>query len=152
MKPNFTYSDVPTGFGHCFAKVCKLADTCMRLLTVSLIPANHQTVNFINPALVTPDKGKCAYYLKDQTVQFALGMSHTFDKMEYQKVTSLKHALMGYYGETSYYRCARGARYITPAEQRDIADIFRRHGISEAPVYDKYVDMYPWQNVRLRKK
>jgi hypothetical protein len=150
MQPDFTYNRVPPGFGHCFANDCRQAGTCMRRLTVPLIPSNLQTVTVVNPSLIRPSDASCPFYLKDETVRFAQGMTRTFDAIEHSKVTPLRHALINYFGRASYYRCEIGERYILPNEQKDIADIFHRYGVGE-PVYDRYVDMYEWETIRLRR-
>jgi hypothetical protein len=152
MTPDFNYDRLPAGFAYCFAHDCKQADTCMCSLATSLIPVETEAIRAINPARVRPNGDDCPYYEKDAPVRFALGMKNLFDKVENNRLRGLKNDVIRVFGTRNYYRCAKGDRYITPEEQRSVARLFRQYGIDEAPVFDRYVERYAWEKVRISKE
>jgi hypothetical protein len=149
MRPNFNYRNVPKGFGLCFMAQCPQADTCMRRQVTPIIPSNQRMVEIINPSLVNPDGNQCPHYLADETVRFALGLTHLYDKLEYDKAVPLKQAIISYMTRNTYYRCWRKERLITPEEQTHIRRLFKHYGVDKEPEFDEYVERYSWESTNL---
>jgi hypothetical protein len=149
MRPDYKYSNTPTGFAHCFMTECRMANQCVRAQATKVIPDNEESIAIVNPRLVTPQSDKCPYYLADKTVRFALGLTHLYDKIDYATAKPLKQDIIAYFNHTMYYRCWRKERLITPADQAYIRSVFRRYGVNEEPSFDEYVERYEWEDANL---
>ena len=73
MIEKLDYAMVPTGFVHCFNGNCKNANRCLRHQIIRFIPDTLWAVSVVNPARTSPT-GKCAAFMADTPVQYAVGM------------------------------------------------------------------------------
>lgn len=144
MKPDFDFNCVPNGFIHCFNDKCKYAEKCLRHQVALRIPDTCAVYTVINPAYKFPDDKECHYFKADQLKRFALGMSHIFDNISYHDAVIIRRQMKSYFEHSTYYRCMRRERLVTPAEQAYIQKLFLSYGIKEEPVYDEYLEKYEW--------
>lgn len=144
MEPDFDYETVPSGFIYCLNKECEDAKRCLRHQVTHYLPSNRVSINVISPAHIAAANGECSYFMKDQKERFALGMTHTLDQMPHKDAVSIKRLIMEKLNRSTYYRCWRKERLITPAEQMYIRQIFLSKGIKTEPLYDEYIEQYDW--------
>lgn len=140
QAPNaFDYAQVPFGYTHCFAaKGCPHATDCLRHLAAQAAPATVVTLHCINPAALPADKEQCPYYRPMRKITLAWGLVHLTDDVPYQQAMSIRSAVRGLWGRTTYYRVRSQERPITPDMQQRIATIFANHGITTVqPRYDR---------------
>ena len=86
----------------------------------------------------------CPHFQNAEKIHVAWGISHLLDNVPYKDGTNIKQQLIGHFGKTLYYRFYREERFLSPAEQHYIRQLFRRKGITEEPVFDSYTDEYNW--------
>ena len=105
-----------------------------------------QRKNFIiaNPACTTPDAESCPYFMPDQKERFALGITYLLDNIPHHEAEVIKRQIIACMNKATYYRCWRKERLVKPAEQEQIRQIFLNKGITEAPLFDEYVEQYDW--------
>lgn len=143
MKSDFDYYTMPVTFVHCLNATCLRGGKCLRRQMTLCMPPERETVTVVNPFNGQPATGEnCRYFLADAPQQYALGITHLFDKLPYAEAVSLRKELFSLLGRNFYYRCYRKERLVKPSEQALIAKLFRKHGISEPPVFDGYVERY----------
>lgn len=145
MKPDFDYNTVPYNFAHCLNEQCPQASACLRQLVTRRIPLSKKTFTIINPAVPDPTGKHCCYFLPDQLQQFVKGISHLYDKLPYKEALLIKEQLISHFGRTAYYRFKRKERYINPADQQYIRQLFLSKGFTDEPQYDEYTELYEWQ-------
>ena len=142
MKSGFDYNTFPYSFIHCLNEQCLRCKDCLRRQMGLHIPAERGSVTVVNPSGIAPTGENCRYFLSDQPQQYARGISHLLDRLPHNDAVSIKQQMVGYFGKTTYYRCYRKERLIKPCEQEYIRKIFRNRGLTEAPVFDEYVEYY----------
>ena len=98
MIEKLDYAMVPTGFVHCFNENCKNANRCLRHQIVRFIPDTLWAVSIVNPARTSPT-GKCAAFMADTPVQYAVGMDHLLDQIPYLEAKRIKQRLLMTYGK-----------------------------------------------------
>lgn len=144
MKPDFDYNIVPHGFYLCFNKQCKHADQCLRYLVTKYCTPEHIYINTLNPAYIATVKDECPHFKPDQMRIFALGMTHLLDNVPLNDAIKIKKLMIGYFNRSTYYRCCRKERLITPSEQEFIKNLFMSKGITGPPLFDEYIEQYDW--------
>lgn len=144
MKPNFDYDSSPYNFAHCLNTDCLRAEACLRRQMALRIPLKRATVTVVNPAHTTPTGENCPNFKADSTLRFARGMTHLLDHVPHNDALLIKEHLLSYFGRTQYYRLWRKERLFSPDQQEYIRQLFRKRGLSEAPVFDEYVEVYDW--------
>lgn len=144
MKADFDYNSVPYGFIHCFNEQCKQAADCLRRQVAFRIPPECSTITIINPSYTIPDGKDCPYFLADRLQPFALGISHLLDNVPHNDAVIIKQQMINYLKRSTYYRCWRRERLISPIEQEYIRKLFLNRGIKTSLAYDEYVEQYEW--------
>ena len=109
---------VPFNYARCYNEQCPKACNCLRRVAALLTTA--------------------------EKIHVAWGISHLLDNVPYKDGTNIKQQLIGHFGKTLYYRFYREERFLSPADQNYIRQLFRRKGITEEPVFDSYTDEYNW--------
>ena len=113
MIEKLDYAMVPTGFVHCFNENCKNANRCLRHQIVRFIPDTLWAVSIVNPARTSPT-GKCAAFMADTPVQYAVGMDHLLDQIPYLEAKRIKQRLLMTYGKNKFYQFKRKERIFRP--------------------------------------
>lgn len=115
MIGKLDYAMVPTGFVHCFNENCKNANRCLRHQIVRFIPDTLWAVSIVNPARTSPT-GKCAAFMADTPVQYAVGMDHLLDQIPYLEAKRIKQRLLMTYGKNKFYQFKRKERTFSPED------------------------------------
>ncbi len=144
MKETFDYTQVPYGYYHCLHTQCPRAQECLRLYVA--LHASTEVVIFkvINPAFVCGKEDACRFFQSNRLSRFAMGITHLYDELPHNKAVEIKRILFAEFQRNTYYRIQHKQRYIRPAEQEFIREVFRREGIQQEPVFDEYIDKYDW--------
>lgn len=145
----------PTGYVVCTVAEggCPLCATCLR----SKIYREHKAatttecrslrvVNLWNKALNTGTNA-CAMYRATTQRRFARGFISLFNAVpqgEYEQIKAEVEQVFS--SRRTFYYCRKGERLTSPEEQQRIANIFKKHGFSNAPRFDDYVVAYDWGN------
>lgn len=114
---------VPTGFVHCFNGNCKNANRCLRHQIIRFIPDTLWAVSIVNPARTSPT-GKCAAFMADTPVQYAVGMDHLLDQIPYLEAKRIKQRLLMTYGKNKFYQFKRKERIFSPEDQHYVHKFF----------------------------
>ena len=144
MNPNFNYNSVPYNFAYCFSDKCEHNAKCLRYQIAVHIPAEYGVISVINPLYRKPEGCDCPYFKVDQLKQFALGITHLLDKIPHSEAIVIKQQMIDHFQRSTYYRYWRKERLISPDEQEYIYQLFLKHGITNKPVFDEYVEQYDW--------
>ncbi len=144
MEKNFDYSQVPHTFMHCIHTPCVQKNDCVRYQLMQHVTAERVSLLIVNPAHLSDVRENCPHFFADQTAQFALGITHLLDNIPHKKAMQIRSELYSSFGKNTYYRIRKKERLIRPDEQNYIRQLFVRKGISEEPVFDKYVEQYEW--------
>lgn len=138
------YSSFPHSFAHCIADTCPQKSACLRWKAYELLPDDLSgQITVVNPKSVPPAQGaECPYFLKMELQRYARGMKHLLNNVPHADAIGLKRQMAGYFGRSTYYRCVRGERLISPKEQADIKKMFVSRGLSMEPQFDAYVEQY----------
>ena len=143
MTDNFNYKEVPGNYAHCLNEQCPRASECLRFQAAQ--HANSKITMFlvINPKAIASQE-KCSHFRPNQLIRHAVGITHLFDNLPYSKARQIRKQLQRYFERNYYYRIYRQEYYITIEGQDFIRELFRKEGIHEEPVFDKYIDTYIW--------
>ena len=108
-----------------------------------IVPFHNKSTTFVNH-VCNIQYTDCPHFQNAEKIHVAWGISHLLDNVPYKDGTNIKQQLIGHFGKTLYYRFYREERFLSPAEQNYIRQLFRRKGITEEPVFDSYTDEYNW--------
>lgn len=144
MKPEFDYQLLPHAFAHCLNGQCERADGCLRRQATLRMPTERGIVTIVNPAHMTPAGEDCPYFKVDCPQRFARGMSHLLDQVPHSDAVAIKQQMLSNFGRTLFYRLWRKESLFSPDQQEYIRQLFLQRGLSSAPVFDEYVEMYEW--------
>lgn len=139
MKTDFNYHSVPQNFLHCLNKECKLSAECLRYQVALRIDPKRVSVPVLSPVYISNEK-ECSHYMPDRLERFALGITHLLDELPHNEAIAIKEQLVNHFNRSTYYRCLRKERLISPEEQAFIRRIFESRGITKEPVFDEYVE------------
>lgn len=109
-----------------------------------LTTADTSYISIVNPMCIPATGIDCPHFQNAEKIHVAWGISHLLDNVPYKDGTNIKQQLIGHFGKTLYYRFYREERFLSPADQNYIRQLFRRKGITEEPVFDSYTDEYNW--------
>lgn len=142
MDTNFDYNLMPYDFVHCLNAECLRADTCLRHQMALRIPADRKTVTVVTPSSIKASGEDCPHFKVDQMVSYARGITHLLDHLPHNKSVIIKKQLLDHFGRSLYYRFWRKEYMISPAQQKDIRNIFHKNGIKEEPMFDEFISHY----------
>ncbi len=128
------------GLMHCCRAGCPRAGECLRQIAFQQLEESVESVRVLNPRRAQDED--CPYYLKAEKVLYKRGLSRLYDDMTTVVARKVRGDLYGHFGNTQYYRIINGERPVSPAEQKYIASVLRRHGVKSANVYDEEEEMY----------
>lgn len=144
MKNDFDYSIVPYTFLHCIKAECSLANDCLRHKVMKHVTIEQTGISIVNPIRIPENAENCNYFYPDRMSRFALGITHLLDNIPHTLAIEIKRELSVYFKKNTYYRIRNKERLIKPSEQELIRWIFIQKGITEEPVFDKYIEQYDW--------
>lgn len=135
----FRFEDVPKGYVFCFL-TCPLSARCVRHRAGEAVPAGTQFGTAVFPTARQGDG--CSMFKELRVIRSAWGFSRLFAPVRATDIASLRADVKNYLGGNgTYSRYKLGRRLLTPEQQRDILNIFRRYGYAEETQFDHYVDV-----------
>lgn len=135
---------VPFNYARCYNEQCPKACNCLRQVAALLTTADASYISIVNPMCIPATGIDCPHFQNAEKIHVAWGISHLLDNVPYKDGTNIKQQLIGHFGKTLYYRFYREERFLSPADQNYIRQLFHRKGITEEPVFDSYTDEYNW--------
>lgn len=144
--------NMPKDYIYCPAAdgACPRAQHCLRAIAYRQLTATEAsdkpgTIRIVHPACVARAADGCEYYRDSTPVRFARGMTKLFDEIPHRLEADIRRRIMACFSCRSYYfQSRKGERLITPKEQQDIANVFRRAGMKAEPEFDDYVEETYW--------
>lgn len=145
-------NNIPKDYIYCPAAdgACPRIPHCLRAiayrqLTATEAPTKSGPIRIVHPACVASAADGCEYYRDSTPVRFARGMTKLFDEIPHRLEADIRRRIMACFSCRSYYfQSRKGERLITPKEQQDIANVFRRAGLKAEPEFDNYVEETYW--------
>lgn len=144
MEEKHNFTEVPYDYQLCLKRDCPKASTCLRQLVEREMPDNIEFWSVISPKFQAARKGDCPHYRSNEKIFYAKGFVSVLDNLPYKQMRKVIPHLVAHFGQRTYYRVRKGERLLSPAEQRDVLDIFRRCGVAEPPRFDAYIEGYAW--------
>ena len=144
--------NMPKDYIYCPAAdgACPRAPQCLRAIALRLVRGIEAAempgpFGIVLPACVAHAQKGCDYYRDSTPVRFAQGMTKLFDEIPHRLEADIRRRIMACFSCRSYYfQSRKGERLITPKEQQDIANVFRRAGLKAEPEFDDYVEETYW--------
>lgn len=143
-KETLHYSEVPNCFGMCAATDCPLADTCLRRIAFSILPADVIFPSTLNPKTIEAMAGKCKYYRPNKKVRFAKGFVRTTNALTVSASGPFRYGLIGKWGIRKYYQKRKGETLLSPDEQQQVIALAKKLGLNQEEYFDSYVEEYNW--------
>jgi len=126
----------PTNWAICFQHDCPMAERCLRHAVALLAPAGLTQHNTVLPSAREGDT--CRLFATCEPCLIARGMKSTLPRVYSEKITAIRKDLYKVFGSVPmFYRYRDGMYDITPDQQRRIEAVFKKHGMKDAPKYDK---------------
>ena len=144
MEEVFDNQTVPYNFLHCFNRQCPKSEKCLRHLTAVHSTNQSPTLYVVNPNCIPEDANECSYFLSNQQIRMAWGISHLLDNVPHKNAASLKSLMISHFGRNLYYRFYRKEASLDPEQQEYIRKSFRQKGGAGEPVFDAYTQEYKW--------
>ena len=144
--------NMPKDYIYCPAAdgACPRAPQCLRAIAYRQLTATEASdkpgpIRIVHPACVAHAQKGCDYYRDSTPVRFAQGMTKLFDEIPHRLEADIRRRIMACFSCRSYYfQSRKGERLITPKEQQDIANVFRRAVMKAEPEFDDYVEETYW--------
>lgn len=128
----------------CFNDKCQLHESCLRWQTGLHVPSEQRTTACINPHIAGYGTNNCPECRSDKPVRMPKGMIHFYENMPGKTERAIKADLIDRYTRVGYYKMRNGMRQITPEMEAEITEICSRHGWTEPPIFDNYVEELLW--------
>lgn len=138
------FSEVPHDYPLCINHQCSQATTCLRQLAEQEVTDCTKFMVIVNPKHQASFKKDCPYYRSSTKVRFAKGFMNIIENLTQKQMQGIVPQLIYRFSERTYYRIRKGERLLSPAEQQNVVDIFKRCGVAEPIVFDEYVENYEW--------
>ncbi|MDR2968379.1 MAG: DUF6078 family protein [Tannerellaceae bacterium] len=138
--------EIPKRYLYCHHGKCPHRAKCLRYQAALAMPKELLPVyETVNPHHIAGNEDNCTFFKTYATLRFATGMDHLLDHIPHKVATAIKKDIYALMGRSMYYRVCSRERTLHPAEQNQIAAIFRKHGIKAVPEFDVYVEKYDWK-------
>lgn len=144
MTEKIDFEKVPFNYAMCLNAQCPLSSTCLRRLAAESAPDTLVTWSIISPKYLANTKGKCPQYRDKQKVTYAKGFLRMLGNIPLKQVKTVQGELIALLGQRTYYRCRKGERLLSPAEQKQIIRIVHQCGITTPLDFDFYEEDYDW--------
>ena len=135
MRDQMLHQSVTKGQWHyCFHTACPQASTCFRQISTKYIPEDSVVGNAIFPTAYKSNG--CRFYVTPTLSTLSWGFSRLFDNVPHKSVMQLRNDMKRYFrGSSNYYKYHRGEKKLTPMQQADIAQMFKKYDCDEV-MYD----------------
>ena len=128
----------------CYFEGCKQHEHCLHWLVGPHVPDTERARKCVNVMNKEIRMGNCPFFRPDTKVLMKRGFHHLYDDMPKRMGTAIRESLEQHYGHTMYYKYRNGVLPVTPAMQEHIAQVCRKHGWNDTPVYNYTTEEYMW--------
>lgn len=130
MERKYDPKQIPANWIFCFNSSCPLAGECLRYQSGLEISDDRPWGNAV--FLPSMKDGQCRFFRKDEKVTLATGFIVAHNPRMGDAFVRMRHILTRYLGGNgTYYLYRNGKKWLTPRQQEDIREIFRRAGYQE---------------------
>lgn len=141
---DFSFELVPNLYALCFTDSCPMAASCMRHLAAEHVPDDRERGNAIYPTALKD--GQCAHFKQVRKLRMAWGLDGLMRDIKHRDNRPLRSALISCLGSrTTLFRAQKGEHLLTPTEQEQIIQIFKRYGYTDNLLFDHYVTAYDFE-------
>lgn len=139
------YHLLDADFLHCHYEACSLSATCARYAASTLLRERRQDRYEVVNHYAIAQLSTCPYFLADEKLRYAWGISRIFDELKHSDVQTAKYRVVTYLGQATYYHVKRHLRVLTPENQSQIRDIITSLGYDGSRIeFDRYEEAYPY--------
>lgn len=122
----YDFTQVPAGWKFCFNSKCPMHGECLRFQAALEMPEDREWGSAVFPTSLK--NGQCRFFRKDEKVKLATGFI-TSDPNLNNMFVKLRQKLTTYLGGNgTYYLYRNGKKWLSPTQQEDIREIFRKAG------------------------
>ena len=141
QEKKYDFTQVPAGWKFCFNSKCPMHGECLRFQAALEMPEDREWGTAVFPTSLK--NGQCKFFRKDEKVQLATGFLTT-DPTLNNMFVKLRQRLTTYLGGNgTYYLYRNGKKWLSPTQQEDIREIFRKAGYRGEVIFrDQKVDYY----------
>jgi len=134
--------DVPRSWQICFNDECPMREECLRHAVAPIVAASCDHGPCVYPSALVG--GKCNFFVDKQPIRLAWGFRPLFTKVRHEDYASLRWKVIALFGSDSqFFRYNRGYYKLTPEQQEEVLDIFRRNGYDTTDFrFAHYADSY----------
>lgn len=144
MEEKLDFSKVPYQYSLCLDRQCPKASTCLRQVAEQNAPDDLYAWSIIRPSHLESLKGDCPYFTPCEKTRFAKGFIGILNNLPHKQMLEIISYLMEHFGRRTYYRVRKGERPLSPAEQRQVLSILKRHGVAHPKEFDTYFEDFDW--------
>ncbi|WP_298073458.1 DUF6078 family protein [uncultured Bacteroides sp.] len=146
MDNDFNFCDnAPEYFGFCLKTDCASAGECLRAFAARDLTPVRSTFTLVNPLLAdTAGARSCRFFRKAEKVRMAYGFRRAFALIPAGNVKVVRSEVCELVCRRNYYYLLRGQKPLSPAMQKKIAAILKRHGLTVPMEFDRYEWQYVW--------
>ncbi|MBP3512306.1 MAG: hypothetical protein J6K19_09765 [Prevotella sp.] len=143
MENRFDFKKIGPGYLFCFNAECPKREECIHFAVSRHIPDSMSVGQAVLPSACRSKE--CKYFKLMQTVEYAYGFEHIYDKVLSRDYTDMRKQLTAYLGNRGkYYVYKHGRRGLSPEQQRYISQTFARYGYTDPVVFDRYETQYDY--------
>ena len=122
----YDFTQVSAGWKFCFNRNCPMHEECLRFQSALEMPEDREWGSAVFPTSLK--NGQCRFFRKDEKVELATGFVTTDPNLNNMFV-KLRQKLTTYLGGNgTYYLYRNGKKWLSPTQQEDIREIFRKAG------------------------
>lgn len=137
---NIRPEDVPSSFLLCFHPDCPRRADCLRHVAGEPAGRVRDHGACVFPSALNSD-GQCRFFRPVRTIRSAWGFRPLFDRVRHEDYALLRTQVMLLSGSRSrFFRYNRGDYRLTPEQQEQVLDIFRRQGYDTAEFHFEYYE------------
>lgn len=123
--------DVPEMYAVCFNDLCPRHQQCVRYAAGQAAATNKTHGPCVYPVALRD--GQCPMFRQLRLIRSAWGFRPLFADVQKKDYNDLRFEVIHYFrSESDFWRYNRGRYKLTPEQQQDILDIFRRFGYDPA--------------------
>ena len=116
----------------------------MRHLAYKAADADRPFIETLNPKWLAKQKGKCRFYLINETVKRPRGFIRTLKALPTGKADSFRLSAMSQMGYRRYYQTRKGEILLTKAEEQLIISLAKHCGVVLDNYFDSYEEVLLW--------
>ncbi len=136
MMTPLEYQMFPSQFKHCMLAECPHSSLCLRFPAFILAPDTVVSFTMLHPEMLqTQDLLQCNWLLTGEPQTYTRGLKKTLENLPNLTLKKIRHELIALFGRTAYYRHLRNERWLSPAAQNEIREIFCKYNVEEHLIY-----------------